>query len=75
VVELEHSAQALPALDRPIARERVGSVLREEEQIVFPLMGSFMVVMLDVLGDGVMEGSLAEEDHAVERLISTIFAL
>ena len=50
----------------PVARPGVGRWLRKEQSIVFALMGSFVMVMLDIFRDGVTEGGLAEEDHAVE---------
>jgi hypothetical protein len=75
-VEFEQAAEALLALDRfgaahrgwPVARPGVGRWLRKEQSIVFALMGSFVMVMLDIFRDGVLEGGLAEEDHAVEAL-------
>jgi hypothetical protein len=65
MIKLQQSTQSFPAKDRAIARQRIGSVLREQNQIVLPLMRSLMkVVILDILGDGMPQRSLADEDHA-----------
>jgi RHS repeat-associated protein len=66
LVEIKHSAEALAAADGPVAREWVRGVLREQEQVVFSLMGSFMMEMCDVFSDGVLEESFSEEDHALD---------
>jgi hypothetical protein len=66
MVEPEQSAQSLVALDWPVAGCGVGRVLREEQAVVFPLMCPLMMVVFDVLRDGVLKRGFAEEDHAVE---------
>jgi YD repeat-containing protein len=45
-------------------------LLGEQKFVVFPLMGSFMMVVLDIFGDGVMEERLAEEDHLLTGIIN-----
>jgi hypothetical protein len=67
--KISAARQPLVASDWAVAWGRIRRMLREENQIVLALMGRFMVVMLDVLGDGMIERSLAEEDHAVEALV------
>ena len=52
MVEPEHSAQSLAALDRSIAGRRIGSVLRKQNGVVFALMRPLGVIVLDVFADG-----------------------
>jgi len=51
MVVFEQAAQAVFAVDRAIARLRIGVVLREENRVVFRLMCAFEMVMVDVLRD------------------------
>jgi RHS repeat-associated protein len=70
MVKFEQTSESFPAKNRPVAWERIGCMLREQEQVLLALMRSFVkVMMLDIFGDGMPEGSLAEENHTVEAFV------
>ena len=56
MVKFQQPSEPFPAEDRPVARERIGVVLREQEQVFLALMWPLVkVMMLDIFGDGMPE--------------------
>ena len=55
MVVAEHSAQTVVALDGAITWRGIGGVLREEDRVVLALVRPLVMVMGDVLHDGVLK--------------------
>ncbi len=69
MVEFQQSSKSFPANDWSVARERIGRLLREQQQVLFALVWSFMEAMTpDELSDGVPQRCFTEEDYPVEAL-------
>ena len=71
MVELEQSPEALPAFNGPgsggigVGRDRC----REEDDVFFPLVRAFPVIMFQVIFESTLERSFAKEDQMVEAFL------
>jgi hypothetical protein len=69
VVELQQIAESAVAPDRPGAGG-VGVVLRrEEDDVVLALVRTLVMVVLDEVVDGALEGRFAEQDQVIETFL------
>jgi hypothetical protein len=70
MVETQQTSETLVTDDRSVARCGVGSTEQGEQQAIVPtLVGPFVLMMGDILGDGMGKRGLAEEDHAVQAFL------
>jgi hypothetical protein len=68
VIEFQQPAEPAVALDWP--GSGIGVVLRrEEDDVVLALVWTLVMVVLDEIVDGALEGGFAEQDQAIETFL------
>jgi hypothetical protein len=67
MVIAQESAQALAALNRPVAAD--GRTPREQQDVALPLMIPLGMEMFDTLTQSPPQGVLAKEDHLGQALL------
>jgi hypothetical protein len=63
MVEFEHSTESLSSFDRARVFANAVRFLGEQDDVVFPLMVPFLMEMDHVLGQGVSQRGLPEQDQ------------